>query len=414
MSLHMRLVTSNDFYSIKVRGYVTPLHLDVLDVLYQPILGFAPTSLYRYLYATRDFRAGDPLSFSLLTQHLGFTYSQISGALSRLEALGLCRTYLIKRNEFSEYIIELLAPKDPSAFSNDQIFIHLLSDTLGPKHTQDLLNLFALDVATTMGDEVTSDFAEIYGSQVKEISGQDLWRGDRLENIVGGVKIPFDEALFFTVLTRKRSILPTAITANELKVLKQIAGLYNLTEEALAEQVGDYYTADKPLGSRIDFTLVQQNLQELIKYPTLIKPLRRRRKIGKATSDKAKLINDMELLSPFDFLISQNEGTKVAPADAKILQLLAIDYNLTPPVINALIYYTLLHNNNELIRALIEKNASLLARNKVTSALDALDTLERPITKKDKTSKAKDAAVSVKPASDDTNDDAIWDELKKI
>lgn len=414
MSLHMRLVTSNDFYSIKVRGYVTPLHLDVLDILYQPILGFAPTSLYRYLFATRDFRAGDPLSFSLLTQHLGFTYSQISGALSRLEALGLCRTYLIKRNEFSEYIIELLAPKDPSAFSNDQIFIHLLSDTLGPKHTQDLLNLFALDVATTMGDEVTSDFAEIYGSQVKEISGQDLWRGDRLENIVGGVKIPFDEALFFTVLTRKRSILPMGITANELKVLKQIAGLYNLTEEALAEQVGDYYTADKPLGSRIDFTLMQQNLQELIKYPTLIKPLRRRRKIGKATSDKAKLINDMELLSPFDFLISQNEGTKVAPADAKILQLLAIDYNLTPPVINALIYYTLLHNNNELIRALIEKNASLLARNKVTSALDALDTLERPITKKDKTSKVKDAAVSVKPASDDTNDDAIWDELKKI
>ena len=414
MSLHMRLVTSNDFYSIKVRGYVTPLHLDVLDVLYQPILGFAPTSLYRYLFATRDFRAGDPLSFSLLTQHLGFTYSQISGALSRLEALGLCRTYLIKRNEFSEYIIELLAPKDPSAFSNDQIFIHLLSDTLGPKHTQDLLNLFALDVATTMGDEVTSDFAEIYGSQVKEISGQDLWRGDRLENIVGGVKIPFDEALFFTVLTRKRSILPTAITANELKVLKQIAGLYNLTEEALAEQVGDYYTADKPLGSRIDFTLMQQNLQELIKYPTLIKPLRRRRKIGKATSDKAKLINDMELLSPFDFLISQNEGTKVAPADAKILQLLAIDYNLTPPVINALIYYTLLHNNNELIRALIEKNASLLARNKITSALDALDTLERPITKKDKTSKAKDAALSVKPSADDTNDDAIWDELKKI
>ena len=204
------------------------------------------------------------------------------------------------------------------------------------------------------------------------------------------------------------------ITANELKVLKQIAGLYNLTEEALAEQVGDYYTADKPLGSRIDFTLMQQNLQELIKYPTLIKPLRRRRKIGKATSDKAKLINDMELLSPFDFLISQNEGTKVAPADAKILQLLAIDYNLTPPVINALIYYTLLHNNNELIRALIEKNASLLARNKITSALDALDTLERPITKKDKTSKAKDAALSVKPSADDTNDDAIWDELKKI
>lgn len=414
MSLHMRLVTSNDFYSVKVRGYVTPLHLDVLDVLYQPILGFAPTSLYRYLYATRDFRAGDPLSFRLLTQHLGFTESQISGALSRLEALGLCRSYLNVRKEFNEYTIELLAPKDPSAFSNDQIFIHLLKDTLGPKHTQDLLNLFALDVATTMGEEVTSDFAEIYGPQVKAINGHDLWRGDTLENVVGGVKFAFDEALFFNVLTRKRSILPSAITDDELKTLKQIAGLYNLTEEALAEQVGDYYSGEKPLGRRIDFALMQQNLQELVKYPTLIKPLRRTRKLTKGTSDKAKLINEMELLSPFDFLISQNEGTKVAPADAKILQLLAIDYNLTPPVINALIYYTLLHNNNELIRALIEKNASLLARNKINSALDALDTLERPNTKKEKTTSPKTVEPKNSPKVDESADDDIWNEVKKI
>ena len=54
----MRLIKSNDFYSVKVRGYVTSLHLEVLDILYQPIMGFAATALYRYLFTMRDFRKG--------------------------------------------------------------------------------------------------------------------------------------------------------------------------------------------------------------------------------------------------------------------------------------------------------------------------------------------------------------------
>lgn len=414
----MRLVKSSDFYSVKVRGYVTSLHLDVLDILYQPILGFAATSIYRYLYATREFRAGDPLSFTLIHNHLGFSYDQISGAISRLEALGLVRSFLNAHDEFNEYIIELLAPKDPASFSKDQIFIHLLNDILGPRHTQDLLNLFALDKETHDLVESTSDFAEIYGPQIRELNGDDLYTGAPLENVVGGIKIPFDQSLFLNILTRKRKILPSAISASEFKIITQIAGLYDLTEDAMAEKVGDFYNSEFPIGKRVDTNGLRQNLQELIKYPAISKPMRRKPQVLKATSDKAKLINNMETMGPFAFLTMLNEGTKIAPADVKILEELGLQYNLNPPVINALIYYTLLHNNNELIRALIEKNASLLARNKVYNALDALDTLERPIDKKKKTRKKVEETVEIKletsmQEEDDTND-PIWDEIKKL
>ena len=66
----------------------------------------------------------------------------------------------------------------------------------------------------------------------------------------------------------------------------------------------------------------------------------------------------------------------------------------------------------------MEKNASLLARNKVTTALDALDTLERPIKKRGRAPKKApilndDKKEEATPQVDDL-DDPIWDELKKL
>ena len=414
----MRLIKSNDFYSVKVRGYVTLLHLEVLDILYQPIMGFAATALYRYLFTMRDFRKGDPLSFTLIHDHFGFSYDQISIAFSKLEGLGLMRSFYVEYNEFSEYVLELYAPKDPAAFSQDQIFMNLLNDVLGPRHTQDLLSLFTLDRETLNKEEVTSTFAEIYADRIFDIKGDDLYKGEPLENVVGNIKFEFDRAAFFNILTRERKILPSALSAEELKKAEQMAGLYNLTEVATAERVGDFYDALQPFGARVDFVAMNKHLQELVKYPVLSKPLRRPVQELAGESQKIKRINLMETYSPVEFLQYLNEGTKIAPADYNILTTLSHDYNLLSPVINALVYYTLYHNNNELIRALVEKNASVLARNKVTTALDALDTLERPIKKRGRAPKKApilndDKKEEATPQVDDL-DDPIWDELKKL
>ncbi len=417
MCLHMRLVKSSDFYTVKVRGYITSLHLDVLDLLYQPIIGFAPTSIYRYLYATRDFRSGDPLSFSLIHNHLGFTYDQIAIAINRLEGLGLVRSFLNARPEFNEFVLELYAPKDPAEFSNDKIFMHLLNDILGPRHTQELLSIFMLDQKTINQEETTADFASIYGPQVQDMKPEDFYEGQTLQNKVGKIKIAFDEVLFLNLLTKIRKILPNALSKNEVNMLIQVAGLYDLTEEALANLVGDYYNASEPFGHRVDISAMQSSLQEIIKFPVISKTFRRPVQKISGESEMIKNINEMETKGPIDYLISLNKGTKIAPADQKILNDLAFDYNLTPPVINALIFYTLKHNDNQLIRALMEKNASLLVRSKAKNALDALDVLERPPVKKERRSRVK-AEKKVEPKEEAINandlEDDIWDEIKDL
>ena len=90
----------------------------------------------------RDFRKGDSLSFTLIHDHFGFSYDQISIAFSKLEGLGLMRSFYVEYNEFSEYVLELYAPKDPAAFSQDQIFMNLLNDVLGPRHTNKTYYLY--------------------------------------------------------------------------------------------------------------------------------------------------------------------------------------------------------------------------------------------------------------------------------
>lgn len=416
MSLHMRLVKSEDFYSIKVRGYVTALHLDVLDVLYQPIIGFAATSLYRYLYATREFRSGSPLSFTLLHNHLGFTYDQLSMAFNRLEGVGLVRSYLVTHDAFNEFIFEIYAPKDPAAFSHDAIFMNLLQDVVGPRHAQDILSIFKLDSETHDKEEVSSDFAAIYGPQIKELNGDELYTGKTLDNVIADVKIPFDEALFFNILTSKRMILPSALSKNEVKVLMQIAGLFGLTEDALAAKVGEYYDPDKAKGSRVDIEGMRVNLRELVKYPSIFKSKRRQVEKLHGDSEEILVINKMESMASVDFLVMLNKGTKIAPADYKILDDLVHAYNLKPPIVNALIFHTLKNNNQQLIRALIEKNASLLVRSKAQNALDALDILEKPFEKRGRKSKPvkEEAKEEAKEEVKNDLDDPIWEKLKDL
>ena len=74
------------FYSLKTRGYVTLLHLQVLNVLYLPLLGES-YSLYSLLHSMRDFRKGEPVAITNLSEKLELSLDQLSMTFSRLAQL---------------------------------------------------------------------------------------------------------------------------------------------------------------------------------------------------------------------------------------------------------------------------------------------------------------------------------------
>lgn len=410
----MRLLKKSDFYSLKTRGYVTLLHLQVLNVLYLPLLGAKATLLYSLLHSMRDFRKGEPVAITNLSEKLELSLDQLSMTFSRLEALGLIRSFYEKHKEFNEYTIELFAPKDPASFSKDEIYMHLLISKVGPRTAQDLVNLFRLDQETTGKSETTSEFGEVFGDEFNRQPSKHDLINYTLDNNVGHISFNFNSALFLNIIVSEKLFKVNAFSNEELKSIENLAGLYNVDERVMAEKVVDFYDENKPQGARVDFEAMKNLLSEMIKYPELRKTIKRRTsKKLKGEGEKIALINKMEESGPLDFLAFLNNGVKIAPADMRLVETLSLDYFLPPAVINALIYFTLTNYNNELPRSLVEKLASSLSRKKILTALDALDALERPARKKSLSiSATKDESVEVVPNK--AEEDPLDEEILKI
>ena len=133
----------------------------------------------------------------------------------------------------------------------------------------------------------------------------------------------------------------------------------------------------RPFGSRVDFDYVTRNLKELTRYKHIAKP-KRIKPSNRLSSDseKARLINRMEVESSLDFLASFNEGLSIPDSEVNLLIRLSSDYNLNNAVINALIYHVLMTQEMKLSPAYVEKIAVNLARLKFEHAVDVINHFE--------------------------------------
>ncbi len=394
----MRIIRNEDFYSLSVSGYVSNVELRALNVLYTPFIGVVSTMLYLTLLRTRNYKNGELINHEFLTMQLQISADQLLTAFRRLEAVSLVTTYKKTHEHFNEYIYVLSAPKNPALFSDDDVLMFLLENVVGERHAQTLLQLFALDRSDVDALDVSADFASVYGEALNGAPAGAPTNRMKLTNEIAQISTPFDKALFFNELTRTRQILPTALSEDEVEKLIRVATLFNLTERAIAEQVGDFYEPTKRKGTRININALTDALRELANYPEMIRPLKRRRiKTLSGESEMAKLINQMETMAPFDFLFMLNNNTPVAQRDGEIINLLVIEMGLANSAANALLYYALETYDNVLPKAAIEKLASSILRRGLVSAVDVYDSLKTPIKYKRQTKKAEPKPEKVAP-----------------
>lgn len=112
----------------------------------------------------------------------------------------------------------------------------------------------------------------------------------------------------------------------------------------------------------------------------------------------AQIIYMFENTSPYDFLKLKNKGATPTSRDLKILEMLLVDLELKPAVVNVLIDYVLKKNNNKLNQAFIEAIAGQWKRCNIETAQEAMDLAKKENTKynkkvetkKEKTVKTKD------------------------
>lgn len=393
----MRLIKENDLFELRVLTIISSEDLRVLNLLYQPFLGSLAVSIYTSLFYTHVLYEEGPSSHDFLFKQLGVTALDFANAIVKLEACELIKTYVDKTTEFAYYYYELFSPKQAKDFFKDPVFAGLLTSYIGERRVQQISELFASAKAYKMKDkEVTTSFGEVYNPDLNADAFNKFVDSAHLGRNEVNRKAPFNIELFKDILRKNNHIVANnALTSEDFRRIIALTMVYSFNEATMASQVANGYDSSRPLGSRVDFDYVTRNIKELARYKHIAKP-KKIKPLNKLSSDseKARLINRMEIEASLDFLASFNEGAAVPDSEVSLLTRLSNDYNLSNSVINALVYNILMTQDMQLPTRYVEKIAGNLSRLKFDHAVDVINYFDEQ--KQPRTSKVKVSPSTIK------------------
>ena len=346
-------------------------------------------------------------------------------ARKALEATGLIRTYLARSGESCIYHYEIYAPKTPYAFFEDTLLYGMLIRVLGDQEANKLRMMFNIEKTPFDGKEISTNFQEVFTPCFDDpsfiIAARSNNRGAYSRN-TAMVRSEFSYEKFFDKLYEMSHITSDDLLKKEVKEIERLSMLYGVNEEKAASAVTYVYMSDSPKGNRVNFDKLNYYLQNEANYSFLInKNQNKSSNFVSGRTDLATKINLMESVSPKDFLSILQNGAKPAYPDMKIINSLSKDFNLNNSVINAVVDYVLVTNNNILSKALAEKVAGSLAREGIQTTIDAMNYLKKASLPKRGRKRNEEIKVEVQNTSarpklsinpDDLDWDAMIDELE--
>ncbi len=393
----MVILSEKDMFEVKVSTLLADYDRDTITNLYQPIIGYIALAIYFSFWS--EARNQKVLSYSSHEQFLArmkMSPGTFTEARKVLEAVGLVKTRLEKVNGFSIYHYEILAPKTPKGFFNDTLLYGLLIQALGDFEAQRIKRVYEVHEAEPVGEDVSSSFNDVFHPDFEDAafmkaSGESSALAGRNK---GKVSTEFVYEEFFAALKSESQIAETAFSKKEMKEIERLATLYGISETVAAHVVINCYDPEKEKGKRVDLKQVNEDFKNEVTYSKASRKSNARNK-NKVMGDDglAAKIKFFEVASPKDVLSALQNGTKPAKADLNIIDMLSKDYNLPNPVINVLIDFVLQMNNNVLSKYSAEKIAASLSREKIETAIDAMEYLRENYVKENKKARRKSPKV---------------------
>ena len=376
----MLIVKENDYLEVNLNSLVADYDRLTLTNLYQPIIGYKAVSLYFTLLTEADNQKINPIiSHKTLFDRMQMTASDFVDSRKLLEAVGLLKTFVSDMKENSFYQYELYAPKTPKLFFDNTLLYGMLIKCIGESDANKLRTIYLIN-RKPEGTEITASFMEVFAPDLddpavtKAMAGSGTVVGRQTAKLNSG----FSYELFFKYLSEISQIKSEAFSKEDMKEIERLATLYAISEEAASQAVSELYDPYAKKGNRIDFEELAKRFMDITNYRVLSHTRYGRK--GKGVSgetDLANKINLMERLSPKEYLSVLQNGTTPALSDLKIINDISSKFNLLNAVINALIDYVLTVNDNILSRPFMEKIAASLAREGVTTAIDAMNYLKK-------------------------------------
>ena len=312
-----------------------------------------------------------------LMTSMSMPLDRIVSAREKLEAIGLLKTFFKEKEDSNNYVYELFSPISASEFFSHPILNIVLYNSVGKSEYQRITNYFKVPrVNLNDYEDITKEFSEIFSSNPSTTFENNIQNvksnnslGISIEN-----KIDFD---YLISSMPKETINDKTFTKDIKKLLNDLTWIYNLDLDELKNVI----LSSLNNKNMIDKTVLRKNARNYYQYqnngklPSLIfqnQPEYLRSPIGK-DSKRAKMIYTFETISPYNFLKSKNNGAKPTDRDLKLIENLGIDLELKPAVINVLLDYALMVNNNKLNKNFIETIAGQWKRLNIETAEEAMN-----------------------------------------
>lgn len=366
-----------DTYIVVNKTILSDSDRKILTMLYQPIIGQLPISLYLTLWSDLDKLEIMSTEFShhhLMTS-MKLKLGDIVDARKKLEAIGLMKTY-IKEDSVNNYIYELYSPLSASDFFNHPILNIVLYNNVGKTEYDKIINYFKIPKINLKNfKDITSSFDEVFESVAYtsfESINEEIIRKNK-SNININSQVDFD----LLISSLPKTIINERTFNKEIRdLIVKLSFVYDLgileLENIIRSSINEKGVINK--------VLLRKNCRNYYQFenngklPSLIfrtQPEYLKTDINEVSS-KAKMIYTFETVSPYNFLKSKQNGAEPTSRDLKLLETLMVEYGLNPGVVNVLVDYVLKINDSKLNKAFTETLAGQWKRLNIETVKDAM------------------------------------------
>ncbi len=386
----MKLITllPADQYVVVNKTILTEIDKKNLINLYEPIIGFGAVSLYLTLWSDLD--TLELMSRDFTHHHLmsilKCSLEGIKQAREALEAVGLMKTYF-KEGDINSYVYELYSPLSSGEFFSNPILNIVLYNNVGEEEYNYLKKMYRkvnvdlkdyVEITKTLNETFESTSMPIVEARSREVLPLNIESDIDFDLIISSIpKGILNEKAINKKMKELIINLSFIYDLDTLKMMELIRASLNergsIEKDTLRKNARKYYQFNH--GNLP--TLIYRTQPEYLKTP-----------MGD-TSRKGRIIGVFENTSPYDFLKSKYHGANPTSRDLKLLEMLMIDLELNPAVVNVLLDYVLKKNNNKLSASYVETIAGQWKRSGVKTAREAMDLAEKEHKKMQKSSDKK-------------------------
>lgn len=382
----MKNLGAKDFFETRREGEFSSSSLLAMGDLYLPLIG---TDAFAAYFALLGEEKGTKTHERLL-QKLQLSPGEFFKAMQPLEALGLIKTYYREEGSIHYFIYDLCAPLEPSSFFSDVLFRGVLATYIGEEEVASLEKRYL--PGERLDPTGFSDVSESFPSFFSPNLTNPLFKVARKKGEKKAAETSFDYREFQEAFERLGGRMD-ALSQEEVGKIDRLSALYCLDSKAIAEFVFDSFEGYREKGKRVNFASLEKACRDSLSFPYLHQQKGCKSRIS-SDSVNADLLRFMDRLEPTIFLSYLQKNHKPGNSDLKVINHLANDLGLASPAINALLWFTLQRNDNELPYGYADKVGAALVREDCRTSRDAWEYLSS----KKKEKKPSPAFASAKKA----------------